>query len=72
MEGLPFGLRFTVGDVLELLASGLSEEEILDEHPVLEKRILRRLCFMLPISLKRQSPSMQSDWEIWLDDDNKC
>ena len=31
------GLRFTVGDILELLASGASEEEIMDEHPILEK-----------------------------------
>ena len=30
------GLRFPVGDVLELLASGLSEEEILAQHPILE------------------------------------
>ena len=35
------GLRFTVGDILELLASGLSEEEILDEHPILEKEDIK-------------------------------
>jgi uncharacterized protein (DUF433 family) len=35
------GIRFTVGDILELLASGLSEEEILDEHPVLEKEDIK-------------------------------
>lgn len=35
------GIRFTVGDNLELLASGLSEEEILDEHPVSEKEDIR-------------------------------
>jgi uncharacterized protein (DUF433 family) len=31
------GLRFTVGDVLELMASGMTVKEILDEHPILEK-----------------------------------
>ncbi len=31
------GLRFPVGDVLELLASGMTEEDILQEHPILEK-----------------------------------
>ena len=30
------GLRFPVADVLELLASGLSGEEILVQHPILE------------------------------------
>lgn len=31
------GLRFPVGDVLEMLASGMSEQEILEQHPLLEK-----------------------------------
>ncbi|MBY0433967.1 MAG: DUF433 domain-containing protein [Cyclobacteriaceae bacterium] len=31
------GLRFTVGDILELLASGMNELEILEQHPMLEK-----------------------------------
>jgi uncharacterized protein (DUF433 family) len=31
------GLRFTVGDVLELMASGMTQKEILEEHPILEK-----------------------------------
>jgi len=35
------GLRFTVADVLELLASGLSEQDILDEHPILEQEDIR-------------------------------
>jgi uncharacterized protein (DUF433 family) len=34
------GLRFTVGDILELMASGLSDEEILEQHPILEKQDL--------------------------------
>jgi uncharacterized protein (DUF433 family) len=31
------GLRITIDDVLGWLASGMSEDEILDEHPALEK-----------------------------------
>ena len=31
------GLRFPVSDVLELLSSGLSETEILEQHPILER-----------------------------------
>lgn len=31
------GMRFPVSDILELLSTGLSETEILEEHPVLEK-----------------------------------
>ena len=31
------GLRFPVSDVLELLSSGLSESEILEQHPILER-----------------------------------
>jgi len=30
------GLRFRVSDVLELFASGMSHEQILEEHPLLE------------------------------------
>lgn len=31
------GLRVTVWDVLDMLASGMSEDEILQEYPYLEK-----------------------------------
>lgn len=31
------GLRVTVWDVLDMLASGMSEQEILDDYPYLEK-----------------------------------
>jgi uncharacterized protein (DUF433 family) len=39
MDGKPCirGLRFTVYDVMSYLASGMSEEEILNEFPDLEK-----------------------------------
>lgn len=31
------GMRFPVKDILELLASGMTREEILEEHPILEQ-----------------------------------
>jgi uncharacterized protein (DUF433 family) len=30
-------LRFTVSDILEMLASGMKEEAILEQHPILQK-----------------------------------
>lgn len=30
------GLRFSVSDVLELLSSGMSATEIIEDHPILE------------------------------------
>ena len=35
------GMRFPVKDVLELLASGMSHPEILEEHPDLEEDDIR-------------------------------
>lgn len=29
-------MRFTVSDILEMLASGMKEDEILKQHPILE------------------------------------
>ena len=39
MGGKPIirGMRFPVADVLQLLASGMTEAEILDDFPYLEK-----------------------------------
>lgn len=31
------GMRFPVKDILELLSSGMTHEEILEEHPALEE-----------------------------------
>jgi len=40
------GMRITVGDILEYLASGMSIQEILDDFPYLEKEdILASLSF---------------------------
>jgi len=35
------GMRITVGDVLEYLASGMSEDEILEDFPYLEREDIR-------------------------------
>lgn len=35
------GMRFPVKDVLELLYSGMTWDEILEEHPILEKDDIR-------------------------------
>jgi uncharacterized protein (DUF433 family) len=39
MSGKPTirGMRFPVADILEMLSSGMSPDEILEEHPVLER-----------------------------------
>ncbi len=31
------GLRFRVIDILEMMANGMTKEQILDEHPILEE-----------------------------------
>lgn len=38
MSGKPTirGMRFPVGDIFELLASGMTNDEILEQHPILE------------------------------------
>lgn len=38
MSGQPTirSMRFPVGDILEMLASGMTNEEILEQHPILE------------------------------------
>lgn len=38
MSGKPIirGMRFPVSNILELLATGLSNEQILEQHPLLE------------------------------------
>ncbi len=40
MSGKPTirGLRFPVGDILEMLANDMTMEEILEQHPILEKK----------------------------------
>lgn len=39
MAGKPTirGMRFPVGDILEMLGNGMTSEEILEQHPALER-----------------------------------
>lgn len=54
MSGRPVirGLRFPVGDVLELLADGLSPEEILEQHPILEAADIQASLLYASIKMK--------------------
>ncbi len=46
------GLRFPISDVLELLASGLTEAEILEQHPVLEQQDLQAALLYASLKIK--------------------
>jgi uncharacterized protein (DUF433 family) len=48
MSGKPTirGMRFPVSDILEMLSNGMTKEEILEEHPILEgEDILAALAY---------------------------
>ena len=47
------GMRFPVSDVLELLSTGMSEAEILEQHPILEKDDIK--ASLLYASLKTKN-----------------
>jgi uncharacterized protein (DUF433 family) len=46
------GMRFPVKDILEMLASGMTNEEILEQHPSLEKEDIRAALFYASLNLK--------------------
>jgi uncharacterized protein (DUF433 family) len=46
------GLRFPVGDVLELLANGLSQQEILQQHPILEAADVQAALLYASLKIK--------------------
>jgi len=54
MAGKPTirGLRFTVSDVLEMMASGMSSSEILEQHPILEADDIRASLLYASLKLK--------------------
>lgn len=54
MSGKPTirGMRFPVGDILELLSSGLTEKEILEQHPLLEKADIQAALLYAALKLK--------------------
>ena len=46
------GMRFPVSDILELLASGLSEKEIIKQHPILEPADIQASLFYASLKIK--------------------
>jgi uncharacterized protein (DUF433 family) len=46
------GLRFTVGDILELLSNNLVPAEILEQHPVLEKEDIAAALLYASLKMK--------------------
>ncbi|MFT4023506.1 MAG: DUF433 domain-containing protein [Flavihumibacter sp.] len=46
------GLRFPVSDILELLASGLADNEILEQHPILEKQDIQAALLYASLKVK--------------------
>jgi uncharacterized protein (DUF433 family) len=54
MSGKPTirGMRFPVGDILELLSTGLTEKEILEQHPILEKADIQAALLYASLKLK--------------------
>jgi len=46
------GLRFLVSDILELLSTGMSDEDILIQHPVLEREDIQAALLYASVRLK--------------------
>ena len=58
------GLRMTVGDVLEYLAAGMSEDEILYDFPYLTRKISGPACFSLLPGSECMSRTHPKDSEL--------
>jgi uncharacterized protein (DUF433 family) len=54
MSGKPTirGMRFPVGDILELLSSGLSDKDILEQHPILEREDIQAALLYASLKMK--------------------
>ena len=46
------GLRFPVGDILELLASGMTVDQIMEQHPILEKEDISAVLLYASLKMK--------------------
>jgi len=55
------GLRFLVEDVLDLLASGLFEEDIIEQHPIVEVEDSHATLLCASMKMKNTSLFMQPD-----------
>lgn len=49
------GMRFPVNDILELLYSGMTWDEILEQHPILEREDIKATLFFASIAVKNSS-----------------
>ena len=54
MSGKPTirGLRFPVGDILEMLANNMSEDAILEQHPILQKEDIQAALLYAAVKMK--------------------
>lgn len=54
MSGRPVirDMRFPVGDILEMLASGMSVEDILEQHPILEREDINAALLYASLKMK--------------------
>jgi uncharacterized protein (DUF433 family) len=46
------GMRFPVGDILELLSSGLTDKDILEQHPILEREDIQAALLYASLKMK--------------------
>ena len=46
------GVRFPVGDILELLSSGLTDKDILEQHPILEREDIQAALLYASLKMK--------------------
>jgi uncharacterized protein (DUF433 family) len=46
------GMRFPVSDILEMLASGMTADEIVEQHPILEKEDVSAALLLASIKVK--------------------
>ena len=46
------GMRFLVSDILELLSSGMSDGEILEQHPILQKEDIHAALLYASLKMK--------------------
>lgn len=46
------GMRFLVSDVLELLSTGMTDEEILEQHPALVKEDIQASLYYASLKIK--------------------
>ena len=46
------GMRFLVSDILELLSSGMTDADILEQHPILEKEDIQAALLYASLKMK--------------------